>query len=714
MKFTEMNFFEAEVYNTTEHIKKDKIPLPLKDLVKVEKTGVAIPGKDKYSDKTLEKLADEGINNIIEFERAYEIGNLTRNLNGNGAVLTPNLADDIHNSIENSIANLPGISKKLYKYLASKGIKTISQYKNAHVNNVFNKEELESLGLNMDDVENIQILVERKEKPSLIRVYHSTADINVADYIFKKDWRRGPNSQYYGHGLYTVWTKNSAFDSVDLNGHANAVTKEYYMQHAIDMGKPYCIDESGKPVCFRFEFLIDVKDYYIAHWGLFHQTHPNETYKNSKNEIVPVTEDNFIDYQNKKFGVNINLHRGSVQDYFAGRDYKWNDKRDNPHFVSESKDGKITENGACIKGIAFIGGGDGDIVVVYNTKRALPIRVSKGSKVDWTYIGGPGILTKAENLLSMGITASTEEYWKQVEEAYKKTLDEIFNTHPGSWDMSESEFISSNGKNVRFENSYEDVIEGPESSEASGDAVFGVYEIKNCIVPDSYHIPLREVDVLRIDNDRDANCRLITSLSSDDKLAVNDTIEIYNCPNATLPWVTIYNKDLTGKAKFQNVNLHPGTIIQGFDKAIFEDLTTEKSLGFYDCGGTTNDGKIALVGVKAKNIYIYMDKIDGIKKIKILRGLRDENGDDKIENLHIVTRMPGKHLDQLIIDKYYSNKGFTIHFDIQTDIHQSIYKADDFQVKREYTISELEDILTNYKQEFNEQLRFTINDLIIE
>ena len=47
----------------------DHIELPLKDLVRVEASGVTIPGKEKYSDKILEKLAEEGINNILEWNK---------------------------------------------------------------------------------------------------------------------------------------------------------------------------------------------------------------------------------------------------------------------------------------------------------------------------------------------------------------------------------------------------------------------------------------------------------------------------------------------------------------------------------------------------------------------------------------------------------------------------------------------------------------------
>ena len=711
-----MNFFEAEIYNTTEKFKKDKIPLPLKDLVKVEKTGVAIPGKDKYSDKTLEKLADEGINNIIEFERAYEIGNLTKDLNGDKAVLTQGIADDIHNSIENSIAFLPGVGLKLYNYLASHGIKTISQFKDAHATNSFNTEDLKNAGLNMNDVEDVQILVERKEKPGLIRVYHSSPDINCADYIFNKSWADGPNSQAYGTGLYTCWTKCSAFDDKNIKGKPNLCPKMFYRDNAISQGRAHSTDtETGEAVLFRFEFLVDATDYFISDWNLFHQIHPDAKLKDHNDTLVDVTEHNFFEYQDQRFGTNVVRTCGkglaAAQIYFRGFDWtnhaNWS--RPNPHYVSENKStGVVSEkNGPCVKGVAFIGGHDGDVVVVYNTRRALPIRVSKGSKFDWYYIGGPGTLTKAENLLSMGITTSTAAYWQQIEEEYKKTLDDIFENHQGSWDMNETEFVNSNGKNVIISDSFEDdVIEGPEANESNDNGVFDTYKLENCINAKSYHIPLRVANNLEIVNKCAARCELITSLSSNQELIVNDTLRMYNCPNANLPWTSFYSPNLTGKAKIQNMNLLPGTFIRGFDQLILAKVKVNDTIGILDCGATTSKGKIFLTDVIADDLYILIDETDELKTLKIL-------GDSQIENLHICAKRPGKSISQIVINQNLA-KTMKVHFDIQTGIHRSLYKDDDIEIKSEYSISDLDVMVKESnegKQTLLENLQFEIKEI---
>ena len=710
MKFTEMNFFEAEIMNTTKKFNKEKINIPLRDLVKVSETGEVIPGDEHFSDKILDKLADNLITDTKSFEYAYDKGTLTA---GEEKILPKGVAEAIHRSIKNSITSLPGIEPKVYAFLKSKNIRTITEFKVAHATNILNDKNLEGSGVGSDDIEDIQILVERKEKPSLLRVYHSSVDINCADYIFNREWADGPNSQAYGTGLYTVWTKSSAFDDTDVYGRRSWCPKDFYRDHAIEQGKEFRVNlDNNEKINFRFEFLIDAKDYFIGNWELFDQTHPDAKFANGER----VDSHNFIKYQNEKFGTNV-AESGdphAVQSYFWGFWWKNNGKNSkysyghtNPHFISESPDGKITEKGPCVKGIAFVGQNDGDVVVVYDTKRALPIRVSKGSKEQWFYIGGPGTLTKAENLLAMGISASTSEYWAQVEEAYKKTIDEIFDSHQGSWDMNETEFISSDGKNVIISDSLEeDVIEGPEARESNNNGVFDTYRVENCINAKSFHLPLRIVNNLEILNDVDAACESITSLSSNQELIINEKVEMYDCPNARLPWRVFYNKDFTGKAKFQNMKLSPGTVIQGFDQAILEDIRLDGSIGFVDSGATSDKGRIALVGVSADHLYVCMDETSEIKTLKI-------SNNSKINNLHIATRRPGKSIDHIMIGKDCLND-MKVHFEIQTDKHRSIYKEDDEVIKTTYSIQELIDLLqenTEEKSELFEAIQFRINHI---
>lgn len=709
MKFTEMNFFEAEVMNTTKKFSDKKINIPLRELSLVDDSGLPRTAGTSIDEKTMDKLEENLITDTKSFEFAYSKGNLKD-------IISANMIRVIHNSIENSIANLPGVDVKTYNYLKSKGIKTLRAFKEAHLLGEFQDEKITDPSVSSNDLEDVQILIERKNQPSLIRVYHSSVDINCAEYIFNKSWADGPNSQAYGTGLYTVWTKSSAFDDIDIYGRRSWCPKDFYRDNAVRQGKEYRVDEeTGEKINFRFEFLVDVQDYFIGNWGLFNQTHPDVTFPNGK----PVNEHNFIDYQNQKYGMNVPTSGDphAVQSYFWGFWWKYNGSNGiwkrgnpNPHFISESKDGVIKENGPCVKGIAFVGSNDGDVVVVYDTKRALPIRVSKGDKNKWFYIGGPGIIGTAEAALKMGISQGVSGFWKEIEAKYRKSIEEMFDNHQGSWDIDETEFISSNGKNVIISDSVEeDIIEGPEASESNNNGVFDNYKIINCLDAKSYHIPLSRAINFEIRNDVDANCELITSLSSKGTLVIDNTLEMYNCPKAKLPWSLYYNKDNTGKAKFQNMQLEPGTLIQGFDQAILEDINLSGSIGFVDSGAGSDKGKISLVNVTSPHIYICMDKVDEVKTLKII-------GDSKIDNLHIVTRRPNKALDHIIISKNCINDGMKVHFEIQTGKHRSIYKEDDEILKTTYSINELIELLqenTEEKSEIFETLQFKINHIDI-
>jgi hypothetical protein len=184
---------------------------------------------------------------------------------------------------------------------------------------------------------------------------------------------------------------------------------------------------------------------------------------------------------------------------------------------------------------------------------------------------------------------------------------------------------------------------------------------------------------------------------------------MFNCPKAKLPWSLYYNKDNTGKARFQNMQLEPGTLIQGFDQVILGDISLSGSIGFVDSGAGSDKGKISLVNVTSPHIYICMDKIDEVKTLKII-------GDSKIDNLHIVTRRPNKALDHIIISKNCINDDMKVHFEIQTGKHRSIYKEDDEILKTTYSINELIELLqenTEEKSEIFETLQFKINHIDI-
>ena len=177
-------------------------------------------------------------------------------------------------------------------------------------------------------------------------------------------------------------------------------------------------------------------------------------------------------------------------------------------------------------------------------------------------------------------------------------------------------------------------------SESNDNGVFDTYRIENCINAKYFHLPLRIVNNLEIINDVDADCELITSLSSNKELIINEKVEMTNCPNANLPWRVFYNKDFNGKSFFQNVKLAPGTIIQGFDQAILEDIKLDGSIGFVDSGATSDKGKIALV-----NTNISFKLISSGKVVLSTSG----NGDLKtaIHNIY------GREIAENIVDVDY-------------------------------------------------------------
>ena len=108
-------------------------------------------------------------------------------------------------------------------------------------------------------------------------------------------------------------------------------------------------------------------------------------------------------------------------------------------------------------------------------------------------------------------------------------------------------------------------------------------------------------------------------------------------------------------------------------------------------------------------MYVCMDKVDEVKNLKIV-------GDSQIDNLHIVTRRPGKSIDRIIISKDCIGHDTKVHFEIQTGKHRSIYKDDDEILKTTYSINELIEILqesTEEKSEIFETLQFKINHIDI-
>ena len=87
-------------------------------------------------------------------------------------------------------------------------------------------------------------------------------------------------------------------------------------------------------------------------------------------------------------------------------------------------------------------------------------------------------------------------------------------------------------------------------------------------------------------------------------------------------------------------------------------------------------------------------------------------GDSNIENLHIVTRRPGKSIGKITLSRQCAESNMQIHFEIQTDKHRSIYKDDDEVIKTTYSVQDLIDILqedTDESSEIFETLQFKIN-----
>ena len=684
-----MKLFEAEAYNTTARFKKDKIDEYLKNLIMLdESNGKPITTTTPDWEKAFELLSTNGINKTLEFEKRYKSG---INIDG----LPTSKIKIIHYSIEQSLSNLPGIEKKTYDYLVSQGIKTIPQFDEEYSIGRFNDENIVGSGLTTNEIEDVKILTERKNNAGLIRVYHSSVDINCADYIFNKEWADGPNSQAYGTGLYTVWTKTSAFDDKDIFGRRSWCPKDFYRDHAIEQGKEFRVNlETNEKINFRFEFLVDATDYFIGNWALFDQTHPDVKMKDG----TPVNEHNFIKYQNEKFGTHVDESGDpqAVQSYFWGFWWKKNNKNDsykrghsNPHFVSETPDGKITEkDGPCIKGVAFVGRNDGDVVVAYDTKRAIPIRVSPGDKEKWFYIGGPGILSEAAQALRMGISEGINNLWEKLKKAYLKSLEEIFETHQGSSDLTETDFLTSKGRDILFDTSLEtDILEGPEPSEANENGIFDNYVLKNCLYAKAYRLPMASVKNLKILNDKPADCGMITSMNNM-ALEIRDTARLVNCPNATLPWRDFINKENTGKMLIDNVRVNNNVWFKGFDQIILENIHNAEHIGFQDCGATSQKGKIVLNNVTSKSVTFCLNEMNEFNKIII-------DGNCSIESINILTRSPDKGLNSLIVHDGSISDDTTFNFDIKTNVHRGIYKKDDVAVKHSMTFEELKDFINS-------------------
>ena len=711
MKFTEMTLTEAAV-DTTEKYNFKTINVPLSE-IKIIKPAAAetmfIPSE------ILEGLSNIRVNTVDDFNLAYDRGSLenveiTKKVGDNERARTTKLGrnwiEAIHSGIENSISQLPGMGTKrnVYEYLKNKGIYTVSEYNNAYALNTFDNVESSDNDFKVDnnDLENIKILTERSQQESLLRVYHASVDINVAKYVYNHEWGNGPNSQAYGTGLYTCWTKSSAFDDIDIYGQELATKKDFYRDNAVRQGKHFNIDtETGEKINFRFEFLVDVKDYFNGVWSLFEQTNSEEVKKFNLNEH------NFIEYQNKKFGVNVNTNGShkAVQSYFWGFD--WKSKRLNPHFESISNGKLTTKGGPCIKGIIFVGANDGDVVVVYDTYHAIPTRLSKGDAHKWYKLGGIDYLNQAR-LVAMGIEDGSVDFWKKAREQYLKAIDEIISSHEGASDMNETEFISTDGKTVSIVGSLErGTIEGPEANEYKVNEIYDNYTVKDCYHAKSIHLPFRSVKNLDLTNKIPAECSQLTSLATNgSRLEVRETAKIKNLPNAMLPWGTIVGGDTgTAKISIYNIGLSANTRVCNFEQAYFVKLSLDRTLIAFD------DDYIRFRNVDANNVYIAFDKKDTVKRMTF------ENCN--IKNIYFKSPKMGNSVELIELDQATADSDLTFHFDVRTDHHRSIYKEDDEVIQSEYNAEELFSMLIEHddalpeKDEFIEQTGFNIKNIRI-
>lgn len=544
--------------------------------------------------------------------------------------------------LDNSISQVPGLKRNVFEYLKSKGIKTIYDYQVALTNNTFNNNDLANLGLKKADIEDVQIKLERASNPSLIRVYHSSADINVAKYILNHEWGNGPNSQAYGTGLYTCWTLSSAFHDIDVFGRNLLTKKNDYAKWAIEKGKAAAIDnETYLPVCFRFEFVVDVRDYYIYNWEVFHQTHLNECNLNNLNSH------NFLQFQDKKFGVRYS--NGGAQKNFWGFNYTNTYK--NPHYTKvKAKDRPENDDSPLIRGVIFNGANDGDVVVVYDTLHAVPTRYSKGDEEEWFSIGGLDYISQAERVAGFTISGSAlDSFWKNIASSLQKCVRDIISSYNGSDDMNVDEYIKSNGRDFEVYNSLElGSISTPRIIDFAANKDFNKFTLSNCLLAKEYNINFARVNDFIIDNKVPANVEQITSIGKN--LFIGDQMVVKHCPNAILPWSVIESDNNNGKLKIWDVGVNTDTIFKGFAQAYFiktylkavktgqsqiytvnhdfnydsdDDLWNDKPNNFkvtvdnYQCVSLIDCNHIHLRQVNSESLNIILDTKSSIDKVII-------------------------------------------------------------------------------------------------
>lgn len=678
----------SKAYNMTNRRNMNYISVPLESL-KGWKEGSTnlkhlIDNNILTTKDFFEKVKSGEIYSIVKEEKKKN------NVTIKKPVFTDSNIKAIKGVIEQNLISLPGLEKETYDLLAKNDIKTLRDFEFAYTNKQL--PSTEGTNVTDNDYEEVKMLTERSNNPALMRVYHSSADINCATYVINHEWKDGPNSQAYGSGIYACWTKSSSFHNIDVFGRRLLTDKENYAKWVWDRGGTKYIDkETGQGICFRFEFLVDVKDYFIYNYEVYKQTHP---------EDVDANEHNFLEHQNKKFGTN---YTRSAQSDFWG--FWWRDKSKNPHYQGDAKKEKADPLNPCIRGVIFNGGNDGDVVVIYDSIHAIPMRFSKGDEEKWINIGDASYASSAAQAAS-GIMSesSLDAFWLDIQDKFKTAVSQIIEDVNGAGDMNEKEFVSSEGKNYIIQDSLDDdPISGPESSDYGANKVFDKFEIKDCLYAKSYQLPFHEVNQLNIVNAKPADCQMITSFNT--TLTVNDQIWIKNCPDANIPWSSIVCPDSNteGKLKFHNVGINSTVNIKNFNQAYFIHMNIGN---FEPTGPITDDTDVEkndklrprIVCDDCRHIVFKKVTSDCINLILTSNDIEHLTFTDcNINRVNIFALKEGMSIKTLTLSGGNLVEEFA--FIVQTSKHTSIYKKDDAVRDFVYSDTELIDALSSKEED---------------
>ena len=363
----------------------------------------------------------------------------------------------------------------------------------------------------------------------LAEVYHSSGDIHCFEYVMNHDWRRGECGQMYGPGIYTCWSFDSAFYDKNSHGSRNGTSKRYYLEKDIQAHRALT-DELGRPVLFRFAFLVDVKDYFFFDYKQYKIVHPESN----------ATKETYLDEQNERFGTHyVHAHN------FCGYDYK-----------------KVVppEGKPRIRGIVFVGGNDGDVVIVYDTDAAIPTRFSKGSVDEWFNVDN-GDLSYAEKAkIALGLK-DPKDYWANFESsdalnAYQDLLTKLNNLGA---DANKIKFLDSSGKVYSVEESLEEEITPDVDS-------IKEIELKNCDDLVCLDLSkLTDVSSLDIENEYDPELSSIVGIPTKNlsKFVIN------KAPKFVLDGMPVFEGAGAADSLFK---LRQAKLTDGFEAKGFQDF----------------------------------------------------------------------------------------------------------------------------------------------